>query len=70
MNGKTVFEIFKSYFPKLTDEVEIWFINGKNSIRVKMINLQELIFTYNSKYDWRLETIDSYIKRTKGGSNM
>ena len=57
---------FELYFPNYAGEnVEIWFPNGKNSIRVRQTNKQEFIFTYNGKDDWRFETAKSFIKEGK-----
>lgn len=58
----------KSLFDRMFDtrfgEVEAWFPNGKNSIRVRMKHRcepYEFIFTYNSKNCWSLETVDMFI---------
>lgn len=61
-----VYKWFELYFPNYTGgNVEIWFPNGKNSIRVRQTNKQEFIFTYNGKDDWRFETAKSFIKEGK-----
>lgn len=57
-----VFELFKQTFPQYAVDVDTWFPNGKNSIRLRMKNRKEFVLTYNSQEDWRLETIDSYIR--------
>lgn len=50
------------------DPVEVWFPNGKNSIRIRQKSGAEFIFTFNSHRDWKFETMDSFMKRkTKGG---
>lgn len=46
-----------------------WFPNGLNSIRVRLTNKDEFIFTYNSDKNWCYETVDSYIVRMKGELN-
>ncbi len=61
-----VYKWFELYFPNYAGgNVEIWFPNGKNSIRVRQTNKQEFIFTYNRKDDWRFETAKSFIKEGK-----
>jgi len=69
MSHNEVYKWFELYFQLYAgDKVTTWFQNGKNSIRVRQTNGQEFVFTYNSKKDWRFETIDSYIKHVmKGG---
>lgn len=42
-----------------------WFPNGKNSIRLTFKDNNTLVFTYNSKMDWILETKKSFVNRLK-----
>lgn len=67
-----VFKRFKKYFPKEYEETSRWFPNGKNSIRVRMVSkMDDFIFTYNGKNDWKFESVDLFIKRLmKGGDTM
>lgn len=66
-----VYKWFELYFPQYAGEnIEIWFPNDRNSIRVRQTNKQEFIFTYNGKDDWRFETIKSFIKGRKGEKVM
>ena len=57
-------------FPTMAKYAAMWFPNGKNSIRIRDNNKHELIFTYHSDADWRLETINEFLKNTKGGCKM
>lgn len=68
MTHNDVLKHFELYFPLYSgNRINTWFQNGKNSIRVRQTNGQEFIFTFNSHKDWKLETIDSFIKsETKG----
>lgn len=63
-----VMKWFELYFPDYAkDKIDVWFPNGKNSIRIRQKNGQEFIFTYYNQKDWRFETIASFLKRMKGG---
>lgn len=63
-----VYKWFALYFPNYAGgNVDKWFLNGRNSIRVRQTNGQEFIFTYNGQKDWRFETIDSFLNEAKGG---
>lgn len=67
MVHQEVFKLFDLYFPEYSKEkAEAWFANGKNSIRIRLKNKQELIFTYNGKDDWKLETVKSFLAGKKG----
>lgn len=66
-----VYKCFELYFPQYAGEnVELWFQNGKNSIRVRTTDKREFIFTCNGKDDWRFETVKSFIKGRKGEKVM
>lgn len=57
---------------RVKNEIEDWFPNGKNSIRIRfkektmlpfaIDKSKELIFTAESRDDWRLETVDSWVR--------
>ena len=64
MSHSDVFAVFKDIY--LIREsgvlVDKWYPNGKNSIRVKLIGSHtELIFSYKSRHNWKLETRDSFV---------
>lgn len=64
MSHNEVYKWFELYFPQYSgDKVEVWFPNGKNSIRIRQKNKQEFIFTYNRATDWKFETITSFLKK-------
>ena len=68
MLQREVFDKFKFYCPKFAEVSEMWFPNGKNSIRVRLNNRKEVVFTFNSELDWRFETVESFMKSmVKGG---
>ena len=57
-------------FPNMAKYAAMWFPNGRNSIRIRDINKHELIFTYYSDADWRLETVNEFLKNMNGGYKM
>lgn len=60
-----VLKKFKEIFPIKDDNIECWWPNGKNSIRVRLTNHIELVLTYSSSKKWRLETVDSFNEKEK-----
>lgn len=70
MKQEEVYKKFKSHFPEYDKHVEEWFPNGKNSVRVRLISGSDFIFTYNDWFDWSFETIESYIRKMRGGATM
>ena len=63
MFHKEVLERFKTICGVDDECIKEWFPNGKNSVRVVLKNDYQLILTYNSVKDWRLETRASYENR-------
>lgn len=68
MLHKYVYEVFEKKFNKLAQQIDTWFPNGQNCIRIRLEDKNEYIFTFNSESDWSLETVNSYLKRVKGES--
>lgn len=65
MAHKEVLNNFKLYFPQFAESIDVWFPNGKNSIRIRLKDKREFIFTYHNVLFWRFETVDSFlIKRS------
>lgn len=65
MTHRQVLEKFKEISHITDDSIDVWFQYGKNSIRVRLKDRTELIFTFSSQKSWRLETIDSYLEDLK-----
>lgn len=62
MSHKEVLGWFEMYFPHYAGErISVWFPNGKNSIRIRQVNGQEFVFTFNNYKDWRFETLTSFL---------
>lgn len=70
MKHVEVYENFERMFPERAIFVEDWFPNGKDSIRVRIKSGSDFIFTYHNWLDWSLETIESFIRKMKGGHKM
>lgn len=70
MNHDIIFYYFNIHMAFQSQHVIQWFPNGHNSIRVRLTNNEDFIFTYNSDKDWCYETVDSYIIRMKGERKM
>lgn len=67
MTPKYLFEVFRSidYFKNL--EIEAWFPNNHDSIRLRTKHgVEELIFSVPHSNEWCLETKEHYISRMKG----
>lgn len=62
MTHSEVLSRFQTYFPGLYGDIDLWFQNGKHSIRVRLKDRRELIFTYHSDSDWRLQTLKNHIE--------
>lgn len=67
MGHHDLIPIFERLFPTcLGTAIYVWFPNGKNSIRLRMKDKREFIFTYHDEAHWQLETLDNFINRLKG----
>lgn len=68
MSHSDVMKWFEKIFPDYSgDRIDMWFPNGRNSIRIRQINGQEFIFTYHGQKEWKLETITSFLNEMNGG---
>lgn len=66
MSHIDIYNRFKDAMPVYGERVDIWFPNGRNSIRVRLTTKEEYVFTMFSTHSWRFETVDSFIKNMKG----
>lgn len=72
MTHRQVYGKFQETFPAYVHENLIYFPNGKNSVRIRGIRGlhsggEDFVFSYNGVNDWKLETVDSFIKNTMKG---
>lgn len=65
-----VYNRFKKEEPLYAKRVVNWWPNGYNSIRVRLYTSEEFIFSIDSDNSVRLEDIDSFLIRLKGGLAM
>ena len=70
MKHVEIYEKYKEMFPELAIHIEDWFPNGKDSIRVRVKSGSDFVFTYHNWTDWCYETVDSFIRKLKGGHKM
>ena len=67
MSHNDIIKYFALCFPTYHERTVSWFQNGKNSVRVRLEDGQEFIFTYHSHKEWKFETVKSFLKDLKGG---
>lgn len=65
MTHANILDYFKKVLPYKAENISVWYPNGKNSIRVRMTDGRELIFTMTGKYDWTLETLNHFMQSMK-----
>ena len=70
MIHKDVYTMFEAYFPEVAAKVDVWFPNGKDSVRVRLTSKREFIFSYINDNHWSFETIDSFLEKLKGDKKM
>lgn len=71
MSHEEILNYFLDLFGVCMLDIDEWFPNGKNSIRVRLCNddedalipffENELIFTIEDDSKWKLETVDYYV---------
>ena len=66
MAHNNVFTVFKDKFGEISSRVTAWFPSGKDCVRIRFADRNELMFTYHSEKDWCLESVNSYISKMKG----
>lgn len=64
MKHDLILNWFKIFFTEFSKAIESWSPQGANSIRIRMINRQEVVFTFYSQEDWRYESVNSFINHT------
>lgn len=70
MTHNEVYRQFTAYFPQIDSSTKDWFPNGRDSIRVRTTSGEDYVFTYHTDNDWCFETVESHIRKMKGGYRM
>lgn len=68
MTHNNVYKKLKALLmPAADEQLECWFPNGKNSIRIrpKKGAKYDMIFTYHSDFVFKLETVNSWLNSNK-----
>lgn len=63
MNHKEVYKAFTKILPFYLEKTAIWFPNGKGSIRIRMVDKSEFIFTIIDSNEWCFETLGHFLRR-------
>ena len=70
MTHPQILNQFKEFFPDTMPFVATWFPNGKNSIRLRLVDGSEYVFTFKNSNVFRFETLDSFLEGVKGEKRM
>lgn len=54
---------FLGMFPNFMETIKAWTPNGKNCIKVELVNHQKLVFTYWNDKEWELAAINGKARR-------
>ena len=57
-----IFGRYKKMFYMDAPNVKVWYPNGFNSIRIRLFNKDEFVFSYTKDDIWNLETLDNFIE--------
>lgn len=63
MTHNSVYRRFKEILPDIAKDTVAWFGNGKDSIRVRLTDGEDYIFTLTGRDTWTYENLDSFIER-------
>ena len=66
MLHRDVLKNFNELFPMFAEEIVEWWPTGYNTIRIRFKDKLELVFYYIDKTDWRIQTVENFIKDLKG----
>lgn len=65
MNHKEVYKALERHLPSFFSQTSIYFPNGKNSIRIRLKDGNEFVFSFNNDDIWKLETRDQHLIEMK-----
>lgn len=66
MIHKNVYAIYEKLMPFYASQTKEYFPCGLNTIRVRLQDRREFVFSYGKDDSWCFETLDRYIKKMKG----
>lgn len=73
MDEEKLFKAFGTLFPMFKDDIADWFPYSYklDSIRLRFYDGLNIIFSYKSATDWKIQTYDNYLneKELKGEKN-
>ena len=70
MTHVEIYEIYKQQLEHYEKQTVMWFPNGHHSIRVRLEDGEEFVFSYFNKRHWRFETLTRFMKKMKGAKQM
>lgn len=65
MNHNELFKKYKEIFQANDADIDVWFPNGKDSVRVRYKDKREFVFTYSKSDEWCIQTIKEFLKSTR-----
>lgn len=70
MTPSDIFNKFLRAYPVSYDEVVSYLVMGPKTIRVRLKNRKELVFTYFSSNKWRIDSMDLYLSENKSKNKI
>lgn len=67
MNHDNVHDLYKKMLPSYEAQTEIWFPNGYGSIRVRLFNGVEYVFTANDSGGITFECLKDFVAKMEKG---
>lgn len=65
MTHNNILTAFTDKFGEMSCLITAWFPSGKDCVRIRFADKNEIMFTYHSDKDWCLESVNSYISKMK-----
>lgn len=66
MTHSKVYEIYERLLPFYAKKTKEYFQCGRNTIRVRMNDKEEFVFSYDNSRSWSFDTLDRYLIKMKG----
>ena len=62
MSHRAVYELFRKTFPVYSECVVSWGPIGRNSVKVRLQDNADFVFSYLNDREWQFETIEHFNK--------